>query len=159
MSVEVYNFNKDVMNIDIKIEECDDYENIEILIKCPRVDDRILRLIEQLKENEIIITGRKDGYAYSLVAKDLYYIESVDNKSFLYKQKDVYESDLKLYEIERLVGGTSFIRISKNLIVNTTFIESVRALFNGRFEATMKNNEKVIINRHYVKAFKSKYLT
>ncbi len=40
---------------------------------------------------------------YSLVAKDLYYVESVDNKTFLYNQKEVYESDLKLYEIEQLV--------------------------------------------------------
>ncbi|WP_210468855.1 LytTR family DNA-binding domain-containing protein [Sporosarcina sp. 6E9] len=147
------------MNIDIKIDECEDYEKIEVLIKCPQIDDRILRLIEHLKKNEILITGKRNGQAYSLLTKDLYYIESVDNKTFLYQQKEVYESDLKLYEIERIVDGTSFIRISKNLIVNTSHIESVRALFNGRFEATLMNHEKVIINRHYVKGFKSKYLT
>ncbi|QUW22408.1 LytTR family transcriptional regulator DNA-binding domain-containing protein [Sporosarcina sp. Marseille-Q4063] len=118
----------------------------------------VLRLIELIKQNTIILTGRKNGHTYSLVAKELYYIESVENKSFLYKQKEVYESDLKLYEFEQLVEGTNFIRISKNLIVNTSHIDSVRALFNGRFEATLTNGEKVIINRHYVKAFKTKFL-
>lgn len=144
--------------IDITIDECEDYEKIEILIKCPKIDDRVLRLIEQLKQNEVILTGRKDDRTYSLVAKDLYYIESVDNKLFLYDQIEIFESDLKLYEFEQLVEGTSFIRISKNLIVNTSTIESVRALFNGRFEAILMNGEKVIVNRHYVKAFKEKFL-
>ena len=146
------------MIIDINIDECEDYENIEILIKCPKIDDRVLRLIEQLKQNEIILTGRKDDRFYSLVARDLYYIESVDNKLFLYNQNKIFESDLKLYEFEKLVEGTEFIRVSKNLIVNTLYIESVRALFNGRFEAILTNSEKVIVNRHYVKAFKEKFL-
>ena len=128
------------------------------MIKCPKIDEKILRLIEQLKQNEIILTGRKDERTYSLVAKDLYYIESVDNKLFLYDHKEIFESDLKLYEFEQLVEGTDFIRISKNLIVNTTFIQSVRALFNGRFEAILTNSEKVIVNRHYVKKFKEKFL-
>ena len=146
------------MIIDINIDECEDYEKIEILIKCPKIDERVLRLIEQLKQNEIVLSGRKDDRFYSLVARDLYYIESVDNRLFLCDQNEIFESDLKLYEFEQLVEGTDFIRISKNLIVNTLYIESVRALFNGRFEAILTNSEKVIVNRHYVKAFKEKFL-
>ena len=151
-------FYEGVMIIDITIDEREDYEKIEILIKCSKIDNQVLRLIEQLKQNEIMLTGRKDERTYSLVARDLYYIESVDNKLFLYDQNEFFESDLKLYEFEQLVKGTDFIRISKNLIVNTTYIESVRALFNGRFEAVLANSEKVIVNRHYVKAFKGKFL-
>lgn len=147
------------MNIDVITDECADYEKVEIIIKCPKVDDRIAHLIEQIKQYEISFTGKKNGSIYSLMANKLYYIESVDNKSFLYDQNEVYESDVKLYEFEKLVEGTSFIRISKNLIVNIAYIESVRALFNGKFEATLTNREKVIVNRHYVKAFKMKFLT
>jgi DNA-binding LytR/AlgR family response regulator len=147
-----------VIKIDLKIDQCETYKKVEIIIKCPKIDDRIKRLIEKIKEEEIVLSGRKDGSMFSLVVDDLYYIESVDNKSFLYDQKEVYESELKLYEFEQLVEGTSFIRISKTLIVNTSYIESVLALLNGRFEATLKNDEKVIINRHYVKAFKANFL-
>lgn len=147
------------MNIELIIDECEDYEKVEITIKCREIDDRLAHLIEQIKQYEITLTGRKNGSIYSLIVNDLYYVESVDGKSFLYDQYEVYESDIKLYEFEKLVEGTSFIRISKNLIVNTSYIESVRALFNGKFEATLTNNEKVIVNRHYVKAFKIKFLT
>ena len=146
------------MIIDLIIDECEDYKKVKITIKCPKIDNRLAHLIEQIKQYEITLTGRKNDSIYSLAANDLYYIESVDNKSFLYDQKEVYESGIKLYEFEHLVEGTNFIRISKNLIVNTSYIESVRALFNGKFEATLTNGEKVIVNRHYVKAFKMKFL-
>ena len=146
------------MIIDLIIDDCEDYQKVKITIKCPKIDNRLAHLIEQIKQYEITLTGRKNDSIYSLAANDLYYIESVDNKSFLYDQKEVYESGIKLYEFEHLVEGTNFIRISKNLIVNTSYIESVRALFNGKFEATLTNGEKVIVNRHYVKAFKMKFL-
>lgn len=147
------------MVIRLLIDESEEHDEIEIIIKCARIDERLARLIEQINHYEITLTGKRDARTYSLAAEDLYYFESVDNKSFLYDEKEVYESDLKLYELEQLVDGTHFIRISKNLIVNTTHIESVRALFNGKFEATLTNGEKVIVNRHYVKTFKEKFLT
>ncbi|MCZ2258279.1 LytTR family DNA-binding domain-containing protein [Sporosarcina sp. G11-34] len=145
--------------IRITIDESEKHDEVEIIIKCPRIDERLARLIKQIKHYEITLTGKREAQTYLLASGELYYFESVDNKSFLYNQKEVYESDLKLYELEQLVEGTHFIRISKNLIVNTTYIESVRALFNGKFEATLTNKEKVIVNRHYVKAFKEKFLT
>lgn len=141
------------------IDESAEHDGVEIIIKCPRMDERLARLIEQIKHYEITLTGKRGAQTYLLATEDVYYFESVDNKSFLYNQKDVYESDLKLFELEQLVEGTHFIRVSKNLIVNTAHIESVRALFNGRFEATLTNGEKAIVNRHYVKAFKEKFLT
>jgi DNA-binding LytR/AlgR family response regulator len=143
----------------LKVHESEEYNEVEIIINCPQIDSQLERLIEQIKQVTTSITGTRDGRTYSLIIDDAYYIESIDNRSFLYTNKDVYESDLKLYEIEKMLLGTHFIRISKNLIVNTAHIESVRALFNGKFEASMTNGELVIVNRHYVKLFKEKFLT
>lgn len=147
------------MIIRLKVHESEEYNEVEIIINCPQIDKRLERLIEQIKQSTITINGTKQGRSYSLIVDDTYYIESIDNHSFLYHEDDVYESDLKLYEIEDMLVGTNFIRISKNFIVNTSYIESVRALFNGKFEASLTNGEKVIVNRHYVKLFKEKFLT
>lgn len=86
-----------MISIDVIIDECADYEKVEIIIKCPKTDGRIARLIEQIEQLEITLAGKKNGSIYSLVANNLYYIESVDNKSYLYDQTDIYESDVKLY--------------------------------------------------------------
>lgn len=149
---------KDVIIIRLKVHESEEYNDVEIIINCPHIDSRLERLIEHIKQITTSITGKKDGRTYSLIVDNAYYIESIDNRSFFYDKRDVYESNLKLYEIEEMLAGTHFIRISKNLIVNTAHIESVRALFNGKFEASLTNGEIVIVNRHYVKLFKEKFL-
>lgn len=130
------------------------YPTVEITIKCPEIDQNIKQLIKQMEAYELSFQAKKDERIYSLQAGQLFYVESIDNQTFMYTEDEVFESDLKLYEFEKITAATNFIRISKNLVVNTSKIESVRALFNGKFEAALHNGEKVIVNRHYVKAFK-----
>lgn len=141
------------------INESKNYDEVEITINCPHIDNQLEQLIKQIHQLNITLTGTRDGRTYSLFMDNLYYIESIDNQTFLYEEKEVYKSDLKLYEFDQLLLDTHFIRTSKNLIVNTAYIDSVRALLNGKFEATLTNSEKVIVNRHYVKAFKEKFLS
>ena len=62
----------------------------------------------------------------------------------------------KLYELEELFCGTDFFRASKSYIVNLKKVKSIRPAFNGRFEAHMKNGEKVMISRQYVPVLKEK---
>lgn len=150
---------KDVRIIHLTVNESQKYDQVEIIINCPQIDNQLERLIKQIHQTCITLTGIKEGLTYSLLVDDLFYIETIDNQTFLYEEKEVYVSDLKLYEIEQKLSKTYFIRISKNLIVNTAHIECVRALFNGKFEASLTNGEKVIVNRHYVKAFKEIFLS
>lgn len=147
------------MIIRLIINESKNYTDVEIIINCPQVDNQVEKIINQINQHNITLTGKVDDRIFSLRIDEVYYIESIDNQTFLYAEKEVYQTDLKLYEIDQLLKDTHFIRISKNLIVNTECVESVRALLNGRFEALLSNGEKVIVNRHYVKAFKEKFLS
>ena len=150
---------KDVSIIRLTVNESKKYDEVEIIINCSQLDSQLEQLIKQIHQMRIALTGIKEGRTYSIIVDDVYYIETIDNQTFLYEETEIYVSDLKLYEIEHKLSQTHFIRISKNLIVNTAHIESVRALFNGKFEAALTNGEKVIVNRHYVKAFKAKFLS
>ncbi|WP_153731449.1 LytTR family DNA-binding domain-containing protein [Sporosarcina obsidiansis] len=147
-----------MITIRLKIHESDDFTDVEIIINCPEIDERLSRLIQQMNQMMFSIQGKKDGTTYPLVSDQLFYIESVNDTTFLYTDQDVFESDKKLYEFEEQLKHTRFMRISKNFIVNTAKIESVKALINGRFEAFLSNGEKVIVNRHYVKAFRKHFL-
>lgn len=88
--------------------------------------------------------------------KDVFYFESVDNKVFIYCQAKVFESRLKLYEIEKVYENWDFFRASKSTILNITKIDSVRPVFYGRFEALLQNGEKVFISRQYVPVLRKK---
>ena len=84
---------------------------------------------------------------------DVFYIEAVDNKTFLYCKHEVYESKQKLYELEEL-AMSDFLRISKSVIVNLSKIKSLSPSLSGRLEAVLMNGEKVIISRQYVNELK-----
>jgi len=57
---------------------------------------------------------------------------------------------------EKLYGERSFFRCSKSVVVNLMKIEFMKPALNGRFMATLNNNEKVIISRQYVTELKKK---
>lgn len=140
------------------IEQSDSNGEVEITIKCGAViDARLRKLIAQIQSYSFSVAGKKEQSVYSVPFQDVYYIESVEEKTFLYVQNDVYECDQRLYELEEQLADTSFVRVAKSLILNIDKLKSVRPLFNGKWEATMQNEEKILINRHYVPAFKQKF--
>ena len=140
----------------ITIETPKEGEEDEIIVRCASLDDRLMKVIAALKSSENPLTGYLDDKIVKLAPKDVFYFESVDNKVFAYAGKNVYEVHKKLYEIEEEYADTDFLRISKSAIVNVAKIAYIRPLLNGRFEAKLKNDEKIIINRQYVIELKKK---
>lgn len=128
----------------------------EILINCHEIDDEVIHIVDVLKKTEHVLLGNKENKVFRIKAKDIFYIESVDNKTFIYLTDNVYESKQKLYELEALLSGTKLFRCSKSMILNIAKIQSVAPSVNGRFEAKLANNETVIISRQYVPDLKRK---
>ena len=113
--------------------------------------------LDELEHNNAKLTGRIDDKTFLISAEMIYYIESVDEKTFIYSQNKVYETDYKLYQTEQLLPQSDFVRISKNCILNISKLTSVKPLLNGKMEVHMNNGEDQIVNRHYLKDFKSKF--
>lgn len=141
------------------IEQTLDCKEPEIHITCGLIDVRLKRLIEQIKLYAFSVMAEKDGITTPIALEDIYYFEAVDNKVFLYTSKEVYRCGQKLYELETLLSDTPFVRIAKSCILNTAVVQSVRAQFSGRLEATLLNQEKLIISKHYLQAFRQKFIT
>lgn len=140
----------------ITIETPKEGEEDEIIVRCSTLDDRLMKLISSLKTESFQLTGYVDDKIVKLSPKEVFYFESVDNRVYAYAGKGVYEVHKKLYEIEEEYVNTDFLRISKSAIVNVAKIAYIRPLLNGRFEAKLKNDEKIIINRQYVMELKKK---
>ena len=134
------------------IDQSPDNEEVEIIIKCGLIDTELEKLIAQIRLYSFSVSARRDGKQYNISLSDIYYFESVDNRTFVYTRDEVYQCDLKLYELEEQLTKTNFVRISKSSILNIMVLESVRALLHGKMEAELSNGEMVVINRHYVDA-------
>ena len=140
----------------IIIEDIGPDEDEEIIIRCREVDESILQLVNGLKIKKEKLAVKNGERILQIEPGEIYYFEAVDNKVFLYMQNSVYETKLKLYELERRFAGTDFFRVSKSVILNLAKVENFYPSFNGRFEALMKNGERVVISRQYVPLLKRK---
>lgn len=141
----------------ISIEEIDAAVEEEIIIRCHQVDQEILELCRKIKKNQNFISAVYKEEIYKLPVREILYFETVDSKAFFYCADRVYETRLKLYEFEEMSEGTSFFRASKSVILNADKIRCVKPALNGRFEATMENDEKVMISRQYVTDLKKAF--
>lgn len=140
----------------ITIEDRMDGQEDEIIIRCKQMDEHLLKLVYAIKAGSEKLTVTRGNDIVQVAPKDVFYFEAVDNKVFLYLEKEVYETKLKLYELEEHFVGTDFLRVSKSVIMNLAKVKTLSPAFNGRFEATMKNGEKVIVSRQYVPVLKDK---
>ncbi len=140
----------------IIIEDIGPEEEEAVIIRCREVDEAVMQLVNGLKLKKEKLTVRQGEKILQIEPGDIYYFEAVDNKVFLYLEKNVYETRMKLYELERRFAGTDFFRVSKSVILNLAKVKNFTPGFNGRFEALMKNGERVGISRQYVPLLKNK---
>ncbi|MCI9374147.1 MAG: LytTR family transcriptional regulator [Lachnospiraceae bacterium] len=140
----------------IIIEDIGPDEEEAVIIRCREVDEAVMQLVNGLKLKKEKLTVRQGEKILQIEPGDIYYFEAVDNKVFLYLEKNVYETKLKLYELERRFAGTDFFRVSKSVILNLAKVKNFTPEFSGRFEALMKNGERVGISRQYVPLLKNK---
>ena len=142
------------------IDKSDKYAETEIIIKCSSIDEeveKIIGLIEKSEKSDVFLTVQAEEITKKIKFEDIFYFESVDERTFVYTEDNVYRCKEKLYELEERLKAGSFVRISKSCILNIDCLESIRASFNGKLEALLINGEKLIINRHYVPDFKRKF--
>ena len=142
------------MDVDVKLIHPEKTEYVEI--GCHKVDERIEEITRFIKSRQGNLEGYSEGDMYNIPIADVYYIESVDDKTFLYLEKETYESRKRLYELEKITDSFHFVRISKSVVVNLMKIESIKPALNGRFLCKLKNGEEVIISRKYVQGLKDK---
>lgn len=140
----------------ITIDECSDAVQIEVNVRCPRMDEQVLRMLALLRAFDQKITGVREGQTFILEARDILYADSVDKKTFLYTADGVFETPLRLYELEERLGPSDFFRASKAVVVNFGQIRSLRPEFGGRMLATLTNGEIVYVSRQYVPFIKEK---
>jgi DNA-binding LytR/AlgR family response regulator len=126
------------------------------IIRVKSVTDNILRAVNLLKCPDSLTVYGESG-ALFIDASDIFYAESVDMKTFIYGEHEVYRSKMRLYEIEELLSSGDFLRISKQTIVNVPKIKEISPAGGGRFIAELQNGEKIIIARSYVPALKRRF--
>ena len=141
--------------MDVEIEKIGAGDRERVLIRCRAVTEEVREIEAFVKSRQGSLSGVRDERQYEVAIADLYYIESVDGKTFLYTKDQVYETPYRVYELESLLKANAFLRVSKSTLLNLMKIRAIRPALNGRFSAVLQSGEEVIISRNYVKDLKS----
>ena len=133
-------------------------EEDEIIIKMAELNDEVLKTIRRLKDgvSKETMAVYADESIRMVPTKDILYFDATDNHVFAYTKDNCFDTRKKLFEIEETLANSVFLRISKNAIVNIKAIDHLSPEFNGRFIASLKNGEDIIISRGYVPELKKK---
>ena len=141
--------------MDIKLLKIAKEQPEQVEIRCHEITEEIREIVTFIKTRQGQLTGIIEGKQYEVPVRDVCYIEAVDNKVFLYTQKQVYETKQKLYEMEELLQEKFFLRVSKSLLLNLMKVKAIKPALNGRFLAILQSGEEIIISRKYVPALKT----
>lgn len=134
------------MNIEIKQA---DVKETEVVISCRKVDESILRLRDYISNFGSKIRAKSESGIEHISVSDAYYFETVDNRTFLYTQNDVFEVSMRLYELEEILDGRDFFRISRTQLMNINHAVRFKPEINRTITVTMENGEKISISRKY----------
>lgn len=132
----------------IRFEQVDNKEQEQALIRATEKNADILNAIDLLENGSGGLTVTRDGNTYLCKLTQIYYIESVDKRTWIYTRDGCFESRERLYELEEKLG-MYYVRVSKSMIINLRKIRHVSAQTGARMIAELLNGEKVVISRSY----------
>ncbi|AOZ97761.1 LytTR family DNA-binding domain-containing protein [Butyrivibrio hungatei] len=143
----------------LQIEEGTADKEPIVIIKCNAIDENIKKISEYIKQYMVKISCIKDGKTFQVPIDLVLYIDTVDNRTFVYCANEVYECKQKLIYVEKELEHTPMVRISKNCLLNVSYLKSVEPFLNHRMKAQISNGEWLVVSRKYISTLKDKIMS
>lgn len=140
--------------MNVIVEEQEELIEDKVVIYCREENQEIRKIKGFIKNINTKLCASLDFKKVMITPDEIYYIESVDKKTFVYIKDKVLECSLKLYEIEDRFKEFSFFRANKSTIVNVMYIKDINILLNRNLLVTLESKEKITISRRNVKDFR-----
>lgn len=139
----------------IRIELDETLQEEEVLIRCRSLTEQIQQIQQAISH---VDTGHskmeftKGDTRYFLSLKDILFFETTGGLVAAHTAQDVFQTHLKLYELEELLPG-HFMRISKSSILNTDLVYAINRNLTASSVVEFQNTHKqVYVSRNYYKA-------
>ena len=130
---------------------------LTVTIEDPEYTESVKGLIRKIESLDVSFSVTAEDRQMRIARSDVYYLEIVDRKAFLYTEKDVFRLDASMQEILNLTVDSDLVRISRTCIMNTSHLTEIRQLKNSHLEATLDNGEKLIVSRKYLRDIKRRF--
>lgn len=128
----------------------------EITVSYGYLTEELQELLAEISLADNRIAGEKNGTTHFLNLHDIYYMETVDGKVFLYTAKETFETKARIYQLEEKLTGTPFARVSKSSIVNLKKVRCIAPEKHSKLIMTLLNGEKLLVSRQYLNTIKER---
>ena len=142
------------MRITINVDET--VNETSLLLTCKELTPEVEKLLSTIRIIDKQLTAKKGDSIHLLDLSQIFYIEALERTTFIYTASDVYESELKLYELEAQLSQYNFIRVSKNTICSLLKIKSLKSEVDRKIKITMENGYQIIASRMYADELRKK---
>ncbi len=133
-------------------------EEPEVTVAYREMTKSVKRVADYVRYVDRTLLCKKENEEFGILINDIFYLESVDKKVFVYCEKEVFRSNYKLYELEEMLSRAGFVRVSKSVLLNVEKLIGIKTLVNSKLEAKLSNGESVYVTRKYLKDIKSELL-
>jgi len=142
------------MRVEIKIDSS--YSEPKIIILTAAMTEEVNIIVSKLsKETPQLISGIKDEKVELIEQDGLIRVYANSGKVFAVTNKGEYTLRLRLYEMEEILDGKRFVRISNSEIINLKKVENFDLNFTGTICVRLTNGTITYVSRRYVSKIKS----
>lgn len=127
----------------------------EIIIRYRQMTEHVESIVRYLEGQSEKLLVIKEDQRVMLPLPEIIYAESVDGVTFLYTESNVYRTTLTLTLFETLYVQSGFFRCSKSMVLNIYRIRKLKSIADSRIDATLDNDEHIVISRRYAKQLRS----
>ncbi|MGL4662501.1 MAG: LytTR family DNA-binding domain-containing protein [Culicoidibacterales bacterium] len=150
-----------MLKVEVILSQEDEEPRVRIYTKS--LNEELTQLIDFLTEKEITkqssIIGTLDDVEYVLKLEDVYYFEANGNTILAVHKDNRYKVMMRLYEVENLVAGYQFIRVSKSIIININKIYTIERSFGTPYLITLQDDMgKVLASSQHIKLVKQRLM-
>ena len=126
----------------------------ELILNYIEENEEVARVLNFMRRESRKLIGYKDKEQVIISPEDILYIETVDNRTYVYTVAEVYKVNYTLLQLEALLGEKKFFRCSKSMIMNISKVVSLKSLSSNRIDAVMQGGEHIMISRTYASDFR-----
>ena len=145
--------------VKILLEIDDNIIENEIIIKCNKIDEKILNIqkaINSIDAEKTTLSFFKEDKEYYLLAKEILFFETDGNIIYGHTDTETYRVKYRLNQLEGILPS-NFMRISKSAIVNIDHIFSISYnIASSSLVQFYKSHKQIYASRIYAKELKNK---
>lgn len=141
------------MNVEIQIDTS--YIDPKIIIITASINEKVNGIVKKLsEETPQMLSGIRDGVVKILDKDDIIKIYAESGKTVAVTAEGEYIVRRRLYELEELLIGDSFARISNSEIINLKKVISFDMSFSGTICVKLSDGASTYVSRRYVSKIK-----